>query len=185
MNQNDYKSIDPKELQGNVFEQIDKKWFLVTAKKHKTDQKVNTMTASWGFMGIMWGKPLVNCVIRPVRHTYEFMEEADYFTISFFGEKYRKALNILGTKSGRDTDKIAEAGLTVLDVGKIFDSGEISGKAVSFEEAEITMTCKKIYYHDIDPKNFVDPQIDGNYPNKDYHRVYFGEIINCALKNHQ
>ena len=171
-----YKSIDPKELTGNVFEQIDKKWFLVTAKKYKTDQKFNTMTASWGFMGIMWNKPLLNCVIRPVRYTYEFMEEADCYTISFFSGEYRKALNILGTKSGRDTDKIAEAALTPFEIDG-FD-----GKAVAFLEAETVMVCKKLYYQDIDPAHFMDMQIDANYPNKDYHRMYFGEIMSCLVR---
>ncbi|MCL2158227.1 MAG: flavin reductase [Oscillospiraceae bacterium] len=172
----DYKSINPKELSGNVFEQIDNRWFLVTAKKHKTDQKTNTMTASWGFMGIMWNKPILNCVIRPVRYTYEFMEEADYYTISFFVEQYRKALNILGTKSGRDADKIAESGLTP------FEPEGFDGKVVSFLEAETIFVCKKLYYQDIDPKNFIDPQIDKNYPNKDYHRMYLGGIEQCLVK---
>ena len=169
-------AIDPKELQGNVFELIDNKWFLVTAKKYKSDNKINTMTASWGFMGIMWGRPMANCVIRPVRYTYEFMEEADFYTLSFFSGEYRKALNILGTKSGRDGDKIKESGLTPTEV-EGFD-----GRAVTFAEAETTMTCKKLYYQDIDPDNFADEAIDGNYPNKDYHRVYWGEIVNCVVK---
>ena len=171
-----YTKINPKELQGNVFELIDGKWFLVTAKKYKSGGQINTMTASWGFMGVMWGKPVANCVIRPVRYTYEFMEEADYYTLSFFSGEYRKALNILGTKSGRDSDKIEESGLTPVDVGG-FD-----GKAVAFAEAEIVMTCKKLYYQDIDPGNFIDGTIDANYPNKDYHRVYWGEIVECLVK---
>jgi flavin reductase (DIM6/NTAB) family NADH-FMN oxidoreductase RutF len=170
------ETINPKELHGNVFELIDNKWFLVTAKKHKSDGKINTMTASWGFMGIMWNKPVANCVIRPVRYTYEFMEEADYYTLSFFSGDYRKALNILGTKSGRDGDKIKESGLTLLDVGGF------GGKAVTFAEAETTMTCKKLYYQDINPENFVDAALDGNYPNKDYHRMYVGEIVNCTVQ---
>ena len=172
-----YKSINPKELQGNVFELIDNKWFLVTAKKYKSDNKVNTMTASWGFMGIMWGKPVMNCVIRPVRYTYEFIEEADYYTFSFFSGEYRKALNILGTKSGRNCDKIKESGLTLFDVDG-FD-----GKAVGFSEAEIIITCKKLYCQDINPDNFTDETLDkNNYPNKDYHRVYWSEIVECLIK---
>lgn len=171
-----YTKIDPKELQGNVFEMIDDKWFLVTAKKYKSDNKINTMTASWGFMGVMWGRPVANCVIRPVRYTYEFMEEADYYTLSFFSGEYKKALNILGTKSGRDADKIKESGLTPVDVVG-FD-----GRAVTFAEAEIVMTCKKLYHEDIDPAKFIDETIDGNYPKKDYHRVYWGEIVECLVK---
>ena len=178
-----YKTVNPQELRGNVFEWIDNRWFLVTAKKYKSDNKINTMTASWGFMGIMWGKPVMNCVIRPVRYTYEFMEEADYYTFSFFPEEYRKALNLLGTKSGRSMDKITESGLNLIDVGEIYDAGEIAGKAVSFKEADIIMTCKKLYYQDINPENFIDVSIDKtNYPKKDYHRVYWGEIVNCSVR---
>jgi len=178
-----YKTINPKELHENIFNLIDDKWFLITAKKYKSDNKINTMTASWGFMGIMWNKPIANCVIRPIRYTYEFMEEADFYTLSFFSEEHRKALNLLGTKSGRNIDKITESGLTLIDIGEIYDAGEIAGKAVSFKEACMTMTCKKLYYQDITPANFIDVSIDKNYPKKDYHRVYWGEILNCSIKN--
>jgi len=172
-----YKSIEPSELQGNIFDMIGEKWMLLTAKKYKSDNTVNTMTASWGGMGIMWGKPIVFCVVRPVRYTYEFMEEADYFTLSFFPEGYKDALGLLGTKSGRFGDKIAEAGLTVLDVDGLND------KAATFTEAELTITCKKIYYQDVNPANFQDETLDqSNYPKKDYHRMYFGEIVKCRVK---
>jgi len=171
-----FKAINPKELQGNIFELIGEKWFLITAAKK--DGSFNTMTASWGSMGIMWNKPIANVVVRPVRHTYEFLEEADYYTLSFFPEEYRKALNILGTRSGRDGDKIKESGLTPFTH---CDSGK-NDKIVYFEEADIIMTCKKLYYQDIDPANFIDRDLDKNYPKKDYHRVYWGEIVKCFVK---
>ena len=171
-----YKSINPKELQGNIFELIGDKWFLITVKKHNGGNKTNTMTASWGGMGIMWGKPVTWCVVRPVRYTYEFIEDADYYTLSFFPEEYKKALGILGTKSGRDGDKITESGLTLLDVDG-FD-----GKAAAFREAEIILTCKKLYYQDVNPDNFIDEDLDINYPGKDYHRMYFGEVVSCVVK---
>jgi len=136
------------------------------------------MTASWGGMGIMWRKPVVSCVVRPVRYTYEFMEAAEYFTLSFFGEEYRDALNFLAKKSGRDVDKIKESGLTPTSV-----STPVTGcNAVCFTEADIVLVCKKIYYQDIDPANFIDKEIDGHYPNKDYHRMYFGEITEVYIK---
>ena len=172
-----FKSINPKELQGNIFELIDDKWFLITAKKQNGDKKINTMTASWGGMGIMWGKPVAWCVIRPHRYTYEFIEESEYYTLSFFSNEHRKALNLLGTKSGRDGDKIKESGLTLADV---YIEG--TEKAATFKEAEIIMTCKKLYYQDINPDQFIDKDLDKNYPKKDYHRMYFGEIIKCLVK---
>ena len=169
----DFKSIDPKEMQGNIFELIDDRWFLITAQKK--DGAFNTMTASWGGMGIMWGKCVTWCVVRPVRHTYEFMEEAGYYTFSFFGEEHRKALNILGTKSGRDCDKINESGLTpaVLPIE--------NQSVISFKEADMVLVCKKLYHQNVNPENFIDGDLDKNYPKKDYHRMYFGEIVNCLV----
>ena len=164
------KKIEPRELQGNIFELIGDKWMLVTAAK---ENEINTMTASWGGMGIMWNKPVASCVIRPVRYTYQFAEQANYFTLTFFPVKYRKALNLLGTKSGRDGDKIKESGLTPVKT----DFGTFS-----FEEADTTLVCKKIYYQNIDPNNFIDKDLDKNYPNKDYHRMYFGEIVQAFIK---
>ena len=171
----DYKSIEPKELQGNVFDLIGEKWMLITALKD--GGAYNTMAASWGGMGVMWGKPIAWCVVRPVRYTYEFMEAADYFTLTFFPEEHRKALNILGTKSGRVCDKILESGLTPAFLG-------LDGKdAVYFEEADTVMACRKLYYQDVNPLNFTDETLDkGNYPKKDYHRMYFGEIVSCLVK---
>jgi len=177
MELNKLKSIDPKKMQGNIFELIGDKWFLLTAAKK--DGSYNTMTASWGGMGIMWGKPVTWTVVRPVRYTYEFMEEADYFMLTFFPEEYRKALNILGTKSGRDCDKIKESGLTPAVISGLSES---SGLLVSFEEAELIIACKKIYYQDVDPARFIETEIDKNYPKKDYHRMYFGEITDCLAK---
>ena len=165
-----YKIIEPKNLDGNVFELIGNKWFLITAVK---DGKVNTMTASWGSMGIMWAKPIAISVIRPVRYTYDFIEASDYYTLSFFPDKYKPALNLLGTKSGRDGDKISESKLTMFNTD--FDT-------VSFKEADIIMVCKKLYYQDISPDTFVDVSIEKqNYPKKDYHRVYWGEIVKCMI----
>ena len=167
------KKINPQEIGGNVFDMIGEKWMLITAAKK--DKTFNTMTASWGGMGIMWGKPVASCVIRPVRYTYGFMEEAEYFSLTFFSEKYRDVLGMLGTKSGRNIDKIKESGLT--------PASDTETQATFFEEAELTIICRKIYYQDINPANFIDETIDkANYPKKDYHRMYFGEIVNCLVK---
>ena len=178
MGYKEYKEIEPKELQGNIFESIGSRWFLVTASKEDGGGDFNTMTASWGGMGVMWAKPVVWCVIRPVRYTYEFIEGTEYFTFSFFPEKYKKTLNILGTKSGRDIDKKRESGLTP----SLFSLNEENKNAVFFEEADTVLVCKKLYYHDINPDNFIDKSLDKNYPEKDYHRMYFGEIVNCLTK---
>lgn len=125
-----FKEVKAEELQMNPFTKIGKEWMLITAGN---EEKCNTMTASWGGVGIMWGKNAVTTYIRPQRYTKEFVDANDTFTISFFDESYRKALNICGSVSGRDKDKIKEAGLTPYFV---------DGTA-AFEEANLILVCKK------------------------------------------
>jgi len=96
----DLHKIDPREINQNPFTLIDDDWFLLSAGNLST---FNTMTASWGGMGILWNKPVVFCFVRPQRYTYKFMESNDLFTMSFFDESYRKALSLCGKVSGRQT----------------------------------------------------------------------------------
>jgi flavin reductase (DIM6/NTAB) family NADH-FMN oxidoreductase RutF len=162
--------ISPEDLKGNVFELIGKSWMLITAGKLDS---YNTMTASWGAMGVLWNKNVCFCFIRPGRHTRSFVEKNGIFTLSFFEEDFRDALNVCGTISGRDTDKAKEAGITPL---------KSPSGSVCFNEARLVIECKKIYFQDIDSKNFIDSGISGNYPKTDYHRMYVGEIIGCYVK---
>lgn len=164
------KKIDIKELKGNAVSLFDDKWCLITAG---SGEDYNTMTASWGAMGELWNKDVCFCFIRPQRYTYEFTEKNELFTLSFFGEEYRKALAFCGRNSGRDFDKAKETGLTPM---------EIDG-SVSFEESEIVIVLRKVAYQDIKPEGFVDETIDEkNYPEKDYHRMYIGEVVSCYVK---
>ena len=103
------RKIDPKTLNQNVFSAIGEQWMLITAG---TADRCNTMTASWGGLGVIWGAPAATCYIRPQRYTKEFVDQEEYFTLSFLGEESRKALQLCGSKSGRDTDKIKECGNT-------------------------------------------------------------------------
>lgn len=105
-----FKEIKPEELQKNPFQMIGKEWLLVTAEK---DGKANTMTASWGGVGVMWGRNVAFIVIRPQRYTKEFIDASDKLSLSVLDEEYRKTLSYLGSVSGRDEDKIAKSGLTV------------------------------------------------------------------------
>ena len=167
-----FKRTDPKTLNQNVFSAIGTQWMLITAG---TGAHCNTMTASWGGLGVLWGKNVATVYIRPQRYTYEFMENSGWFTLSFFGEEYRKALNLCGSRSGRDMDKIAACGFTVA-------SG--AGGAPYFAEAELVLVCKKLYWQDLDPAHFLDPDIDrANYPGRDYHRMYIGEIAEALVKD--
>ena len=165
MTYKELKRISPNEISQNPFELIDDDWFLLSAGDMNS---FNTMTASWGGMGILWNKPVVFCFVRPQRYTYKFMESNKLFTMSFFDERFRDALNLCGKISGRQTDKMKATGL------KPFESPEGS---VFYEQAKLMLECRKLYFSDITPENFLVEGIDANYPKKDYHRMYIGEII--------
>lgn len=142
------------------------RWCLLTAGD-KTS--FNAMTIGWGSIGAMWSKPFIQVVVRPHRYTYEFMEKYNTFTVSVLPVQYRDAMQIIGSKSGKDCDKIKESGLTVVH-SEIVD-------APTFKEAELVFECKKNYWQDMNPENFLDSAISEKYPAKDYHRIYFGEIL--------
>ena len=112
-----FREIDPKTLEGNPFVRIGDQWMLVTAGDQK---QYNTMTASWGGLGVMWGKNVAYTVIRPQRFTYEFMEACDTYTLSFYPKEWKPALNLCGSKSGRDVDKAKETGISPvsLEIGR-------------------------------------------------------------------
>jgi flavin reductase (DIM6/NTAB) family NADH-FMN oxidoreductase RutF len=163
----DFKTIKPEELDGNVFTLIGSTWMLVTAGNKES---FNMMTASWGGLGVLWHKNVSFIFIRPSRYTYQFLEKCNTYTLSFFGAKYKDVLNICGTKSGRDGDKVKETGIT---------PAETANGSIYFTEASLVVECKKIYYQDLEPDHFIDPGIMKNYPEKDYHRMYAGKIISC------
>ena len=160
--------IPPDQFIVNNVDLWDNQWLLLTAGDFE-QKSFNAMTVGWGSLGVMWKKPFAQVVVRPTRYTYEFMERFDSFTLCAFPEKYRRALNLLGTKSGRDGDKIAESGLHTVAATKV--------AAPAYEEAELIIECRKIYWDDFKPEHFLDYTIENNYPLKDYHRVYFGEIL--------
>ena len=161
-----------REFQGSPFERIGKGWMLITAGNAGD---WNTMTASWGGLGVLWGRDVAFIFIRPCRLSFDFVNAASLFSLSFFYESHRKALNICGEKSGRDIDKASVTGLTPI----LFeDSG-----AVGFKEAREIMICRKLYTHDLNPAGFLDaPAIEIHYPLKDYHRMYIGEITGLKTR---
>lgn len=146
----------------------EKQWMLLTSGDF-TEGRFNTMVVGWGSLGRMWGQPFAQVVVRPIRYTFEFMEQYSTFTLCAFTERCRKALQLLGTKSGRDGDKIAEAGLTPVASTQVAAPG--------FAEAELIVECRKIYWDDLSPANFLDPDIEGHYPDRHYHRIYFGQVV--------
>ncbi len=162
--------IKPAELSIRICRAWNEDWFLLTCGDYGA-RRFNTMTVAWGGLGIMWGRSIATVVVRPTRYTYEFIEQYPDFTLSLFGPEHRDALTLLGSKSGRDGDKIAESGLTPVP-------GQLTGSP-AFDEAELILECRTIYSQDFVPSRFVDPTIDENYPLKDYHRMYFGEILHA------
>lgn len=167
-----FKKVSAEDIKLNPFEIVLKDWMLVTAGP---PDAYNTMTAGWGGMGALWSKPICFCVIRPTRYTYEFMEKNENFTLCFFPDEYKEALQFCGSRSGRDVpDKARKAGLTPIP-------GSLQGTTV-FREARLVFECRKIYFEDLNPNNFLDPKIEEWYPQKDYHRLYIGEIVNCWIK---
>ena len=165
-----FKTIDPSAIADNAFKLIGKDWALVTSGSRES---FNTMTVSWGGVGIMWNKPVTFTFIRPQRYTFGFLEKNGFFTMSFFDESYRKALQICGTKSGRDTDKVAETGLTPA----FTDNG-----VPYFEEARLVLVCKKLYAQDLNEDSIVEEAVKGNYNGSDYHRMYVSEIVSVLKK---
>ena len=164
-----FKEIKPELLTDNPFKLINGDWMLITAG---TAESFNTMTASWGGLGVLWERKVAFCFVRPTRFTYEFIERSQNFTLSFFEETHRKALQYCGSHSGRDGDKIKAAGLTPV----------VDGGFVRFAEARLVLGCRKLYFQDIKPERFLDPKIETMYPQKDYHRMYVGEIVKCLRK---
>ncbi len=164
-----FKEIDLLKTDINPFRSIGCDWCLITSGDKKT---FNTMTASWGGMGIMWNKNVATIVIRPQRYTMEFLKKNDNFTISFFDEKDKGILKYCGANSGRDVDKVASTGLIPFEIDN----------AVSFQQAKTILVCKKLYAQSLDPDCFIDKSLLSNYANNDYHVAIVGEILQ-AINN--
>ena len=165
---NGFREISPKDLE-NAIKLIGDDWMLITAAD---GDKVNTMTASWGCLGVLWNKNVCVAFVRPQRYTYEFVEKADTVSFSFFDEKNRDALRFCGAHSGRDFDKFKETGLAY----------ELDGNTPIIEQARIVLECRKLYADDLKKENFILPEPLVNYKNNDFHRFYIFEIEKALIK---
>lgn len=164
-----FDRVSPDSLNESAFRLIGKEWMLISAG---TMENWNIMTASYGAFGMLWSMPVVFAFVRPQRHTFEFMEREPFFTLSFFDEKDRDVLEFWGAHSGRDTDKMVNTGVTPITTPE---------GSVAFKEARLVLECRKIYFQDLDPDHFLTAEIQENYPKKDYHRMFVGEVVR-ALK---
>ena len=155
----------PDEFQRSPFYQIGKKWMLITAED-KTG--VNAMTASWGGLGVMWGKNVAFIAVRPQRFTKNVIDNSDSFSLCFFPEDYRETLSYMGTVSGREEDKVKKSGLTICH----------EGKTPYFQEARTVLLCKKLYAQQLEPGCFLVPGLKEQwYEEEDYHTMYIAEIV--------
>lgn len=168
---NSFEKVDINTLSDNFFRRIGSDWMLITAGD---SEKCNTMTASWGGTGVLWSKNVVFAFIRQSRYTLEFVNSKDYFSLSFFGGRYRKELTFCGQHSGRDVDKLRETGFT-----PVFDA-----EAPYMEQAEMVLICRKLYRQTTDESCFLDKSlIKSWYPDGDRHEVFVAEIISVLKKS--
>ncbi|MDD7009348.1 MAG: flavin reductase family protein [Bullifex sp.] len=171
------KEVSIQELQINPYTMFSKDWMTLTAGNDSSG--FNTMTVSWGHIGSIWdggnGKhnmPTVLCYVRPSRYTKVFMDSEEYFTLSHFPEEYRKALNYLGSHSGRSENKVQTAGLTPV----------FYENTTYFAEADLVFVCRKLYVQEMTEAGFQDRDlITRNYPRKDFHTLYIGEIVKVLM----
>ena len=163
-----FKEITAKEIKRNLINAIANEWMLISAGDKNGH---NMMTASWGFMGEMWGQDTAIAMIRPQRYTMEFVEKHDYYALSFYGDE-KEIHKVCGSMSGRDVDKTAMTGLTPV----------FADNTVYFEEANLVIICKKQYVQDMEETCFIDNEPLKWYPNKDYHKMIFGKIEKVLVK---
>lgn len=158
-----FKEIAFTDVKENVVDLLNNQWGLVTAGN---ENGLNTMTVSWGAVGELWGMDMATIYIRPQRHTVKFLEEQEYFTLTFYPHDMHSVLAYCGSKSGRDVDKVKENNLT-----PVFD------KAPYFEEAKLVLVCRKVAKGNFAPEQMIDKTIiDKQYPANDYHYIYYGAI---------
>jgi flavin reductase (DIM6/NTAB) family NADH-FMN oxidoreductase RutF len=156
--------MDAKQAQHQIIDHLASDWGLLTAG---TIDDYNTMTIAWGETGTMWWLPVVSAYVVPTRHTWGYVEDEDYFVISLFGPEHKGDLRILGSKSGRDGDKVAETSLTP----RAIEHG------VTFEEATLTIVCRKLYHQPLDRDAIPADLLEKYYGDAPVHDLYKGEIV--------
>lgn len=159
------RKIEPAELTVKPFHLLDKEWALLVGGRDRP----NPMTVSWGGLGTLWNRPVATVYVRPTRHTWDLLNQHPEFTLNVLPPSLRPALQLCGTRSGRELDKWAAAGLVPEP------SERVAVPRVG--SARLSLECRVLATLDIDPANFVDPTVEDLYPGKDYHRVFLGEVL--------
>lgn len=172
------KETSIEKLNINSYELFSKRWAALSSGTEQSGY--NAMTIAWGTIGSLWEKekhsnqlPVMTVFVRPNRYTNTVMSRNDYFSVAVFEEKDRKILGYLGSHTGRKENKYVGAGIT-----PVFDD-----KVVYPKEAELVFICRKIYEASLKEENFIDQElIPFNYPDKDFHEVYIGQIEKVLIK---
>lgn len=165
-----YKSISPDKIPGNIIKMLSEDWMLITAGDNT---RYNTMTASWGGLGVLYNKPVAICFINPARYTYQLMEKGDTYTLTFYTEAYRDALNYCGKVSGRDTDKIKGSGLTPITT---------PDGSKAFSQAWMIIECRKLVSQSISLDAINNSAEKERRSTQPMHKMYIGEILNVWVK---
>ncbi len=165
-----YRQITPDKIPGNIIKMLSEDWMLITAGN---DSEFNMMTASWGGLGFVFGKPVAFCFINPTRYTYQLMEKYDTYTLTFYTEAYREALEYCGNNSGKDTDKVKGAGLTPVTTPE-------GSKA--FGEAWMIIECRKLISQSLSTESISNENVRREWLGKQVNKLYAGEIINVWIK---
>jgi flavin reductase (DIM6/NTAB) family NADH-FMN oxidoreductase RutF len=157
---------ESKDIEGiqKFMKRIEEGAFLVVKGKERT----NVMTIGWALIGVVWRRPVMMVAVRTSRYTYQLIEKADSFTVSVPSGDMKKEINLCGSKSGRDLDKFKECGLSAAKSQKV-SSSVLKIPGYHFE-------CRIINKAPTDPE-FLSPDLENIYPAKDYHTLYFGEIL--------
>ncbi len=165
-----YRQISADKIPGNIIKMLGENWMLITAGDK---EQFNMMTASWGGIGRLYEKPVAICFINPTRYTYQLMEKNDTYTLTFYTEAYRDALQFNGTNSGRNIDKVKGSGLTPVTT---------PAGSQAFTEAWMIIECRKLVSQSLTPEAVSDDKIKEEYAGKQLHKMYIGEIINVWVK---
>lgn len=165
------RSISPYDLSLRPFSILDRDWALLVAGTREP----NPMTVSWGGFGTLWNLPTVTVYVRPTRFTFGLLEGEPEFTLNVMPPAFKKALELCGTKSGRDTHKWSAAGLRPVPSERV--------EVPRVEGADLSLECRVVATLALDPARFMDPRIKGFYPEADHHTAFLGEVLTAWVSD--
>lgn len=138
-------------------------------------EDANVMTIGWATFGIVWSRPVVMVMVRPTRHTWTFINEVQNFTVNWLSPERREALQLCGSTSGRELDKFAAANLRPIPASVV--------TSPVLADSVLALECRTVYTDDVKPDRFVDEALQRHYTLKDYHRLFFGQIVAASRKS--